>query len=346
MMQRAAVLFTRGKLAAGLLMLVLATGVGCFNTAGDGQAPLAGSLRFEPEPPPSYETEGTRLATLNAYFLFDGKGGEGGASFPHKGDPGLAQAHRDSIGKLIRMLDADVVMLQEAENRNVLENLARESLGDLGYEVYFVKGRDTFTGQDIGLLSQVPVDTVGRIDARVQVGQSSKTYGVSKNLFARLTLGGRPATLIGLHFLAFPKDDSRKARREAQAAVIARFAAREADAGRAVAVLGDFNDFDGRLPDRAGSRPITDVLQRVKEAGGGPADDLRSVMAKVPQHERFTAHYDANDNSRVDTGELSAIDHILLSSALFRRLREVTYVQAHHPSTPTDHFPIVATFAP
>ena len=340
-MQRVAILFTEVKRAAGLLTLVLAAGMGCLNTAGEPDD----NLRFEPEPPPSYATEGTRLATLNTHFLFDGRGGEGGASFPHKGDPDLARAHRDSIGRLIRMLDADVVMLQEVENRAVLESLVRESLGNLGYEVYFVKGRDTFTGQDVGLLSRVPVDTVGRTDARIQVGHSNKTYGVSKNLFARLTLGGKPTTLIGLHFLAFPEDTNRKARREAQAAVIARFAAREADAGRAVAVLGDFNDFDNRLLDRAGNRPITDVLQRVKEAGDGPADDLHSVMTKVPQRERFTAHYDADDNNQVDAGELSAIDHMLLSSALFRRLQEVTYVQAHDPLTPTDHFPIVATLA-
>ena len=309
---------------------------------------LTGSLPddgFKPEGPPQYRFDGLRIATLNTQFLFDGLGDEGQADFPAKGDPKKAHAHRGRIGEIIRMLDADVVMLQEVENERVLRRLIDESLRGMGYEVHFVEGYDTFTGQDVALLSRLPVEEVGRTDERVPVGRSGKTYGVSKNLYARMDLGEVPVTLIGLHFLARPDDARRKDRREAQAEVIRRLVVQEQALGRDVIVLGDLNDYDGAIPDVAGYRPITDVLDRIKSAGPGSEDDLRNLMADVPQSDRFTAFYDRNDNGAVDRGELSAIDHVLLSPNLYRRVREVVYAQAYDPTLYTDHFPIVVGLA-
>ena len=298
---------------------------------------------FEPEPPPVYATEGLRIATLNTEFMFDGLDEEGEATFPHKGDPVKARAHRDRIGHILRMIDADVVMLEEVENARAMEMLLTESLGDMGYTVHFVEGQDSFTGQDVGLLSRLPVAEVGRTDERVTPPGRDRSQGVSKNMYARLQLGDLSVTIIGLHFLARPTDPDRKPRREAQAEVIRQLVEQEIASGQSVVVLGDFNDYDGQSLDLGGNQPITDVLQRIKAAGPTDADDLRNVAAEVPQRERFTAHWDRNRNDTVDEGEFSAIDHILLSPALYRHIREVTYVQAHNPVTDTDHFPIVVT---
>lgn len=304
------------------------------------------SSAFTPEPPPTYSVEGIRIATLNAEFLFDGRGSEGGASFPWKGDPAAARAHRAEIGDIIRALDADLVMLQEVENEAVMDSLIAGSLAGAGYASHFVEGRDTFTGQDVGLLARVPIDTVGRTDVRVPVEGTSDTYGVSKNLFARLTIGDTPVTLIGLHFLAIPSSGQRAPRREAQAEVIRQLAASEWAAGRAVAVLGDFNDYDADIPDIRGNTPITDVLTIVKRNGEPAEDDLHNVMADVPQDDRYTSHYDRDGDGMVDAPrELTAIDHILLSPRLHERTRAVTYTQFYDPTTHTDHFPIVVTLA-
>ena len=331
-------------------LLPLALLIGALGCAGPAPpvAPAPADdapLTFTVEPPPTFRMEGVRVAAFNAEFLFDGVGDEGEASFPWKGDSVAARAHRDAVARTIRTLDADVVVIPETEHLGVLESMIRESLADLGYTPYLVDGADRFTGQDVGLLSRVPVDTVGRTDGRVQLPGTEETYGVSKNLFARLTLGGVPTTLIGVHFLAQPDNVERKPRREAQAEVIRRLIAQETAAGRAVVVLGDFNDFDEATPDLAGSRPITNVLATIKQAGEGPGDDLRNVMAEVPQRRRFTNFYDRNDDGDVDAGELSAIDHVLLSPALFGRLREVHYVHSHDPNAVSDHFPIVVTLA-
>lgn len=337
------------RLITFLLILVLfaVTAVfvgGCLRRAAD--PPSSGGVQTSGNVPSTAPAPaGIRLATFNTEFLFDGLDGEGQASFVWKGDPALARAHRDAVGGVIRMIDADVLMLQEVEHLGVLDLLLEESLEGMGYRAYLVDGRDSFTGQDVGLLSRLPVDEVGRTDERAVVPGTRQPYGVSKNLWARLGLGGIPTTLVGVHFLARPDDVSRKPQRETQAEVIRRFVEAEMAAGRAVAVLGDFNDFDPDTPDRAGNIPITDVLGIIKRAGPGPDDDLRNVMAEVQQIRRYTNFWDRNRNGEIDEGEFSAIDHLLLSPRLYRALVSVEYVHAYDPREVADHFPIVVTLA-
>ena len=331
-----------------VLFLVAATALvisGCLRRVAEpGDIQISGNVPDRDLPESGSPADGYRLGTFNTEFMFDGLDGEGQASFAWQGDPVLARAHRDALGEVIRELDADVLMLQEVENIETLQMLVDESLGGMGYQAYLVDGRDTFTGQDVGLLSRIPIEEVGRIDERVTVPGTRQPYGVSKNLWARLTLNGIPTTIIGVHFLARPDDVERKPKRETQAEVIRQFVVQEMQAGRAIAVLGDFNDFDPDIPDRAGSTPITEVLATIKRAGPGPEDDLRNVAAEVQQLDRYTSFYDRNRNEEIDLGELSAIDHILLSPRLHGALRGVDYVHLHDPRTVSDHFPIVATF--
>ena len=300
---------------------------------------------FEVQPAPVWAADGIRIATFNGEFLFDGVGDEGQATFPWKGDPAKARAHRDRVGKVVRSLDADVVLMTEAENLDALQMLVEESLPGMGYQAVLVNGRDSFTGQDVGLLTRLPVETFGRTDDRALVGVSDRQYGVSKNLWVRMDLGGTPVTVIGVHFLARPDDVERRPRREAQAEVIRQLVAAEVAAGREVIALGDFNDFDEAVPDRRASRPISDVMAIVKRAGPGDADDLVNVIGEVPQSQRFTALYDRNANDAIDPGELSAIDHVLLSPGLYRRVLDVRYVHSFDPREVSDHFPVVVTLS-
>lgn len=305
----------------------------------------SGSDVFVPSGPPQYRTEGVRIATFNGEFLFDGEGDEGGADFPWKSNLEAARAHRESVAGIIRGLDADIVLITETETLGVLEAMIAESLGGLGYAAYLVPGLDTFTRQNVGMLSRLPIDDVGRTNELLPVGLTDELYGVSKNLWARLTLSGIPTTLIGVHFLARPDDLERKPRREVQAEVIRRFVATESQAGRAVIAIGDFNDFDDATLDIRGSRPITNVIETIKRAGPGVEDDLLNVLAEVEQRDRFTSFYDRNDNGQIEVGEFSAIDHILLSPSLYARVREVHFVHGHDPRQVSDHFPIVVTLA-
>ena len=325
-------------------LVVVSALAGCAGSR-PGPSGAAAAPEFTVEPPPVWTADGVRIATFNGEFLFDGVGDEGQATFPWKGDPAAARAHRDAVGAVVRSLDADVVLLTEVEDLGTLQMLAGESLADLGYTAVLVDGRDTFTGQDVGLLTRLPVESAGRTDERSPVGLSDQRYGVSKNLWVRLDLGGTPVTVVGVHFLARPDDAERRPRREAQAETVRQLVAAETAAGRQVVVLGDFNDFDDVALDRRGSRPITNVLATVKRAGPGDADDLVNVIGDVPQARRFTSLYDRNGNGAVEPGELSAIDHVLLSPALYRRVVEVRYVHSHDPRRVSDHFPVVVTLS-
>ncbi|MGB3542914.1 endonuclease/exonuclease/phosphatase family protein [Rubrivirga sp.] len=301
---------------------------------------------FEVQGAPVWTVEGVRVATFNGEFLFDGQGDEGEATFDWKGDPAKARAHRDDIGAVVRSLDADLVLMTEIENLETLEMLVAESLEGMGYQAVLIDGRDSFTGQDVGLLSRFPIEDAGRIDVRLPVGISDQTYGVSKNLWARLSMpDGTPVTVVGLHFLARPDAVDRRDRRETQAEVIRQFIEGEQAAGREVIALGDFNDIDDAVLDRRGSVPITNVMATIKRAGPSPDDDLVNVLGDVPQAERFTSFYDRNRNDRFEQGEFSAIDHVLLSPALYRRVLEVRFVHSHDPREVSDHFPVVVTLA-
>jgi endonuclease/exonuclease/phosphatase family metal-dependent hydrolase len=328
---------TRRFASAALLVALALSGARCSGPGAAGTAP------FRPEAPPAWTVEGTRIATFNAEFLFDGEGPEGDATFPWKGDPEASRTHRADIARVVRMLDADVVVLVETESLRALELMIEENLADMGYTPHLVEGLDSFTRQNIGLLSRLPVEAAGRTDERVPVGVTDQTYGVSKNLWARLTIGGMPVTLVAAHFLARPDDPERKDRREAQAEVMRRLVEREMTVGREVVMLGDLNDFDADVPDRASSTPISRVLRVIKEAGPGPDDDLRNVLGDVPQAQRFTAAWDRNNDGTVTMDELSALDHLLLSPGLYGRLREVRFVHAHEPLRVSDHFPVVVT---
>ena len=293
-----------------------------------------------------YRTDGVRVASFNAEFLFDGEGDEGQATFDWKGDPAKATEHINRVGEVIRRVNADVIMLVEVENKGVLDALIAGPLTGMGYTAHFVQGQDRFTGQDMGLLSKLPVEAVGRTDERAPLpGSPTETYGVSKNLWARLSIGGTPTTIIGLHFLSQPDNADRKPSREAQAEVIRRLVAQEQGAGREVIALGDFNDFDDVVLDRRGNRPITNVNATIKRGADGADNDLKNVMAEVPVNERFSNFYDRNRNGVIEEGELGAIDHVVVSPGLYRKIREVRFVHTHDPRTVTDHFPISVTFA-
>lgn len=300
---------------------------------------------YKPNAVTNLTCDGVRIASFNTEFMFDGTGDEGGATFDWKGSVEMATEHRRNVGQVIRSLNADVILLAEVENAEVAQALVDDTLIGMGYKVYFVQGKDTFTGQDVAVISRIPITETGRSDDEVRVGTTTRTYGVSKNLYARFNIGSVPVTLIGVHLLAQPMSVERKPQREAQAEVIRRMVEAEIKNGREVIVAGDFNDFDNETLDRNFNVPISDVLRTIKSAGRGTEDDLHNLLADVPQSIRFTSLYDSNNDHVALWREMSAIDHMLLSPKLYNRVLSVGYIHAHNPFTITDHFPVTACLA-
>jgi exonuclease III len=209
-----------------------------------------------------------------------------------------------------------------------------------------VTGTDTFTGQDVALLTRIDPenDAIQRDDRQGQAGTVRKA--VSKNYQAKLSVDNTKIALIGLHFLAFPLNQSRRLEREAQADAMRQVALEFRAQGFRPIVLGDFNDYDGDADsrDHRDNMPVTNVLRNLKAMDpGDPADNLVNASTFVPKAVRYTAFHDANRNGQVDfPNEVTSIDHILLAPELAERVDVVEIPHDHDPRQVSDHFPVVA----
>ena len=108
-------------------------------------------------------TDKTKLVimTLNTEFLWDGlEPEEGRVDFSWKGSPSEAEDHMRRIAEIIIMCNPDIVNLVEVENKDALDKFNDNFLTGRGYTAYFVKGKDTYTGQDVALLTRI--DPEGR----------------------------------------------------------------------------------------------------------------------------------------------------------------------------------------
>lgn len=286
------------------------------------------------------------VMTLNAEFLWDGiEPEEGRVDFPWKHSETEAAEHMEEISEIIRQNSPDILHLVEVENQNALNRLNDNYLQGMGYRVYFVQGRDTYTGQDVALLTRIDpeLNQIYRDDNRGQSGNITK--GVSKNLYAKFTVGNTKIAVIGLHFLAQPNREDRRREREAQADVIRQRAITLHNEGYLVIVLGDFNDYEGEAGsrDHIDSMPITNVLNIIKGMGTAIVqDDLFNVAEFVPKASRYTAFWDQNENFHIDSErEYTSIDHILLSPEFRTQVQFVEIPHNHDPRYVTDHFPVV-----
>ena len=289
------------------------------------------------------------IASFNVEFLWDGIAPEDGSSqieFPHRGNPVLANEKMARLAVVLRELDADVVTLIEVENLEALRLFNDRHLQGMGYRPYLKQGRDTFTGQDVALLTRIdPGQPLWRNDSKGTFGD--KTKNASKNFTAKLTVNGERIALLGVHFLSRPTDTRRLDGRQAQADSIAD-AAEALDAeGFAVVVLGDLNDYDGspEASDHQSNQPMTNVLARLRGMDpANPGDDLVNAAAFVPKARRFTCHWDKDDNgASTDPMSLTSIDNILLAPELARRVTSAAIANAYDPTGVSDHFPLMVT---
>lgn len=78
---------------------------------------------------------------------------------------------------------------------------------------------------------------------------------------------------------------------------------------------------------------------------GDPSDDLINAASLLDKTQRYTAHYDKNNNGRVDYPlELTSIDHVLIGPGLAGRVETVDIPHRHDPMAGPDHYPVVVWF--
>ena len=117
---------------------------------------------------------------------------------------------------------------------------------------------------------------------------------------------------------------------------------------RHVVLMGDFNDFDGNSTtvDMSGNTPRSDVLRTLTQDLG-----LSQASSRLPRAERWTWRQTQRERGVGPAVEVlrkpryprAALDHVLLSEGLMRRLKSVR-VERTVPGA-SDHFPLVVQLA-
>jgi len=266
-----------------------------------------------------------------------------------------AQTHLNYVSKVIQELKPDILNLCEVEGCDELTQLTKE-IQSANYKPYMVKGKDTSTGQNMGMLTIVdPELNLYRTEERVSypisgsncgyTGAKSDT-GVSKHYITEFQINGIHLAMIGAHLIAFPTDRQRCAEREAQAQILQNVIAKYIDNGVEVIMLGDFNDFDAEVLDANNNHPLSQVLDILKGKSGLLTGkyELFNIAEKIPQPKRFSDWWDQNKNCNSTANEFSMIDHILVTPLLKEKIVGQFIYQGYPEYCGTfnsDHYPVV-----
>lgn len=268
-----------------------------------------------------------------------------------------AQTHLEYVSAIVKELNPDLVNICEVEGCDELGSLIEYSAID--YIPYLVKGKDTSTGQNVGIITKVdPIVSLYRSEERVNypIPDSKCGYtgapgdtGVSKHYITELEINGLPIALIGAHLLAFPTDKTRCVEREAQAQVLQNIITGYVKKGYQIILSGDFNDFDAETVDKNNNEPISQVLDILKGLKGLNTGKyiLYNAAEKIAKTDRFTDWWDKNDNCKSTTDEFSMIDHVLVSELLYDIIDNVFIYQNYTEYCGTynsDHYPVVIDF--
>ena len=269
-----------------------------------------------------------------------------------------ASTHLQYISKILKEVNPDIINFCEVEGCDELNALKTKL--DPTYMPYLKKGKDTSTGQNVGLMTRIdPLVDLYRTEERVSYPISGSncgykgepdTSGVSKHYITEYFLGNTYIAFIGVHFVAFPTDSVRCAQREAQAQVIQNIIYYYIKNNYDIILLGDFNDFDGEILDANSNKPLSRVLDILKGDFGTYAGfyQLQNAAELVLRNQRFTAWWDSNNNCKSVPTEFSMIDHILLSPALREKVVETTIYHGYEEFCGTynsDHYPVVIKLA-
>ncbi|MDH3718731.1 MAG: endonuclease/exonuclease/phosphatase family protein [Planctomycetota bacterium] len=274
--------------------------------------------------------------------------------------------HVEHVANIIEALEPDVMALQEVTSKPVVQ-LLLEVLAEKGldqYRAYHVESQDKFSGFDVAFVTRFKAEVVDGQPIRIMYSPSGdatwresfsftdedgqqrerETALIRHALFC-VNAQGLKLGFLGVHLKADPSDDYANVRRTAEAHIARRIVQREIVArGYTPIVLGDLNDYDPDVPDRDPTRSTkTNVLKLLKDYDQGrPGDELVNAAERIVRvADRFTSHWDINENFTSDEGDVfTMIDHILLHKSLAPKIRR-TFVCRIGDLKTSDHWPLV-----
>jgi predicted extracellular nuclease len=279
--------------------------------------------RSEPKPRPFSGT--VTIASYNVLNFFDEY------DDPYHEDESTPPKPKEELEKLavsIRALDADVLAMQEVENRGYLERFVRAMLGDMGYEhLVCFEGNDQ-RGIQCAVLSRLPVGPVTshrflRFDSNGK-GPVGDLYFRRDVLQVSIEEPDAPAFCVFVVHLKSKRDgDATETYRVAEARAARRILDGDLrkDKDALFVICGDFND--------TWTSPTLKALR-----GEGP-NALADFLSDVPK-----------DVVSFNKEPKGMIDFMLASPAMAKRYVPKSYriVPGGIESTGSDHNPVTAKF--
>ncbi|NLF38819.1 hypothetical protein GX586_05200 [bacterium] len=237
-----------------------------------------------------------------------------------------------AVARVLSAVNADVIALQEVENRPFLEEFNQTYLRALGYtQVILVEGNSSHLqgrGIDVAVLSRVPVGGVTTHQHR-QFRNRKEVIGFSRDLLqVQLKPPGWPEiNLFVVHAMSKLGGTYAEHRRMAEAGEASRILAESAGSGTGmwVIVAGDFNE----KADEPSLRMYT----------GNPLCPLARLPAKDKDGGVFTWYPSARGDSPY---EATTFDHILASPAVVAHCPSRQAVIYNEPAArgASDHRPV------
>lgn len=290
-------------------------------------------LNALPELPPAVvakpraEPAEVTLATFNIKNLFDDLDA---AERNDESTPAKPRPELEAAAACLRRLDADLVALQEVENREYLARFVEVFLDDLGYQhIVHYEGNDT-RGSDVALLSRLPIGQVtSHRHLRFQ-DEQNRPCQFSRDLLAVCVepSQGEPFEVWVLHLKS--NADGRETAepiRLAEAQQVRRLLDNrlEKDPATQVVVCGDFND--------------QETSRAVKAVVGSGSGQLQSDWVQIPAEQRITFNREPYR---------SMIDFVLWTPAMARRYVPNSYaiIPGSPEETGSDHNPVLIRLRP
>ena len=276
-------------------------------------------------PEPTRASNTWTLATYNVQDLFDAVDDPKAAD--ERPTENQLRNKLTRLGRMLQVLDADIVGLMEVETLGVLQRLNTEALGALGYsQVILREGNDPERGIDVALLSRLPVvQVVSHADEVWPEGG-----GPARRLFSRdclechVTLpSGETLVVLVNHFKSKRGGgDEGNALRTAQAVRVREIADGLLATHPLTAIVGDLND-------TADSPALVSLLRDKTWA------DL--IAQDVPEASRYSFLY---------MGQPERIDYVLASPALRQQFVPNSALIPHDlwARRASDHSPLRVTF--
>ena len=236
---------------------------------------------------------------------------------------------KQRVADVLKQLDADIVALEEVENRGVLKQFLKEYLPEMGYEAVLIEGNDR-RGIDNALLSRVPIGAVTSYQHMKLTRDNGSPYQFGRDLL-RVNIPSWDTDVYVVHFKSQHGGRKSDSKRQAEASKVIEILNAERinrPHYRAV-VAGDYNEV--RDEDNAERKPNQEPGAVTMMLNAGLVD----ACAGQPQFSYNKEPY------------LSRIDFALMTPALAKDkvvAKVIPMVEGVDLQCTSDHFPVLVDF--